>query len=191
MDRCFLALVCAAMVFLGASRDALAEKRYFQCTSSSERTYSNGTMTTGGHRREVAGETKEEAEAAYRKEREASIAAQIASGHIVSGNVRWVKCEPTKYSKKKASDSFVPVPPPPLPPAQAPKPSLRQWTCRVKLTWQIGSRRGSVDETWDDIEARSEGEAMGLAIARSQSRLKALSLAGTNPAWPSTDAKCV
>jgi hypothetical protein len=113
---------------------------------------------------------------------------------ISSVVVHYVKCTKPEFSKKKVAQKNhyeTPYrPPPPIPPAKAPKPSARVWSCRVKLRWHVGPRHGDVDETWSNIEAPSEAAAMGLAIQRSQARLKALSLSGTNPTWSKTDATC-
>lgn len=177
MHKFVMALICAAMVFLVSSRAAAVE---WQCSA---------WITV--HEIGAKGWAKAKRSTVISTAGGKSTADALARTAIVSGEVRrlgadrvdansvWVSCRESKA-----------LPMPTLPPKQAAKPSTRTWTCRVKLTWQVGARRGSVDETWSDIEAPSEAAAMGAAIFRSQSRLMALTLNGTRPAWPKTDVKC-
>jgi len=189
MKRFVLAFAYAAMVFLVPST-VRAEMAFYRCVGTLISEHKDGTVTRVGASREFEAASEPEAI----EEARSYWYYVPPKTHVISTLVKKyatnIRCEKQTFSRKKAKREAPYVPPPPIPPAQAVKPSTRTWVCRVKLTWQVGPRKGNVDETWDDIEAASEGEAMGKAIARSQARLKALSLAGTNPAWPATDAKC-
>jgi len=189
MKKFVLALVCAAMVFLVPST-VRAEMAFYRCVGTLISEYKDGSVTRVGANREFEAASEPEAI----EEARSHWYYVPPKTHVISTLIKKyatnIRCEKQAFSRKKAKREAPYVPPPPIPPAQAVKPATRTWVCRVKLTWQVGPRKGNVDETWDDIEAASEGEAMGKAIARSQARLKALSLAGTNPAWPATDAKC-
>lgn len=158
------------------------------CTASVTTHYRDDTTQKNGRSREFKAASLEAAEHDAMVYWSKISTAPISN--ISSVIVHYVRCEKRSTSPKKASAKKRPVVPLPMPLAKAPKLLMRTWTCRVKLTWQVGPRRGSVDETWSDIEATTEASAMGAALFRSQSRLMALSLAGTRPAWPSTDVKC-
>jgi hypothetical protein len=183
----FYSFIVFCFAFLIAA-PAYTEVALWKCSASVTTNYSDDTTTKNGVSREF--QASSEAQAISIATIYWSAIPKHPTNPISSKFVSGVKCAKPKFSKKKSERDGKTQPAPPLPPITKAKPSLRAWTCRVKLTWQVGARKGSVDETWDDIEATSEAQAMGLAIQRSQSRLKALSLAGTNPTWPSTDAKC-
>ncbi len=187
MNRLVLALVCAVMVWLAPTL-AFAEDPWWECTAT---------------RRWVEGGKPKHGQSSGRvraTDENSAMVAILAKWHAYYSSPpksEWtgLKCWKPKFSAAKVRSETGGydkpyVPPPPIPKAQVAKPVSRTWTCRVKLRWHVGARYGDVDETWSDIEAPSESAAMGLAIFRSQSRLLALSLAGTKPAWSKTDAKC-
>jgi hypothetical protein len=178
-------IFCFAFLF---AVPASAEVEFWKCSASVTTNYSDDATTKNGVSREF--QASSEAQAISIATVYWSSIPKHPTNPISSKFVSGVKCAKPEFSKKKGERDGRTSPAPPLPPVTKAKPSLRAWTCRVKLTWQVGARKAHVDETWDDIEATSEAQAMGLAIQRSQSRLKALSLAGTNPAWPNTNAKC-
>ncbi len=174
------------------SVDASAESAWWKCTASVTTNYKDDTSRTNGRSREFKAESEADAIGQARAYWSKISTAPISN--ISSVIVHYVKCTKPEFSKKKAAQkNHYDTPykaPPPIPPAKAPKPASRTWTCRVKLTWQVGPRKGFVDEVWSDIEAVSEADAIGQALRRSQGRLMALTLSGTRPAWPKTDVSC-
>lgn len=177
-------LVCALLLSSGAG----AETTFWKCTGTLTVEYKDGRLTKSGVSKEIRAKT--EAEAVQTSIRVWSDNPIYPINPVKVRTVTNVRCVKPTFSEKKLEKERKPSPSPPIPVAKAVKPEARLWTCRVKLTWQIGARKGSVDETWVYIEAASEAAAMGEAIRRSQERLKARELKGVHPAWPSTDAKC-
>lgn len=185
MKTFFLALVCAMMVWV-VPAVAHAEDPWWECTATRR-------WTVDGAKKH--GQSSGRVRAA---DENAAMVAMLVKWHgQFSTPSEWtgLKCWKPKFSAAKVRSEtgghnkpYTPAPAPP--PATTAKPTTRTWTCRVKLRWHVSARYGDVDETWGDIEAPSEAAAMGLAIFRSQSRLKALSLSGTNPTWSRTDVKC-
>lgn len=183
MNKAILAFVFAAMVWLVPSM-AFAASAFWKCTASITINYNDDTSVTNGRSREFKADSQGAAEGIAR-------AFWSKTSKVISSViVHYIRCTKPAMSDKKAKTERKPFVPPPIPPAKAAKPMDRVWTCRVKLTWHVNARSGKVDETWSDIEAPSEAAAMSIAIQRSQGRLKALTLAGTNPTWGKTDATC-
>lgn len=185
-----IVFLCVSICTLLVSFGARAESAFYKCTAKVTTYRTDDTRTVQGKSWEFIARDLESAERIARNAW-SKIDDPTKISSIVVENL---KCEKPAFSKKKATPkSGYPTPytpPPPIPTAKTAKPMNRTWTCRVKTRWHVGAKSGDVDETWSDIEAPSESAAMGIAIFRTQSRLKALSLAGTNPTWSRTDVKC-
>lgn len=180
MNRFFLALVCAAMVFLGAST---ASATVYDCHISGIKRFSPLHEWVGAELDIVVDDSKlPDVEPPARKEAVYAYAQWTKAhpvGPIGERMIYWDKFRCTARAST-----------PPVPKSQvAQKPKSKTWACRVKLKWQVGDRTGVHEGTYD-IEAATEAAAMGRAIFEAQSHLKARTLAGTNPTWVKTDVKC-
>jgi hypothetical protein len=171
MRRLFLALVCAAMVFL-APWSAMAAFWDCAATVRAEVVAKPGTYKSWTVTENIKADSHDAALSAART-RFAARAGMLPDG--TPSKYRFVELRGLDCQRHIGKPKPPPRPATPLPASVVPpKATARDWRCRVKLTWKLDNRSGTIDESLTIEDVATQSAAKGEALLRIQQRARAL-----------------